>query len=168
MKLIKVCQGLFPIELVKKMSLMVLLISVFSCSENSDDQVISKEASHMVGEYHLIEWKIAGGWGEMGTAEVCEEHFIELHSNGVFKHGGFLENCEKDYYDTDLDYVNTGEYVGVEDGYPVIGIDITGGWQELFYVDQGNGIVKLVKTGFGGPDRELEPIGEEGIWKKYK
>ena len=150
----------------KKIMLFVFAIVILSCSNDSEESVIPNEASYMVGEYHLIEWKISGGWGEMGTADVCEEHFIELHSNGVFKHGYFLENCEKDYSDTDLEYVNTWEYVGIEDGYPVIGIDITGGWQELFYVDEGNDVVRLVKTGFGGPDRELEPYGEEGIWKK--
>ena len=83
---------------------------LLSCSEE-DELGLDKESSleraraALVGQYflsHSRSWENPEEYEEYGY-EACESEFIELHEDGTFKFGDYVEDCEKKYLDTGND-----------------------------------------------------------------
>lgn len=153
--------------------LLLLLPLFFSCSTSDSPEPTedNSKKSDLYGEYYLTVTKDGDAW--QGTYEItnygqCEDLFFELHEDGTYRNGKYTSNCEKDYWNEDLGYLNSWEYLGIIDGYRAIEVNVTGGVLKRYVIFQPDGLVK-VKNMNDGPEFEVEwTSGMEGYYVKLE
>lgn len=119
----------------------VVLIVILSClgclSCSDDDGNTNPFANELAGEYYLSREFASLGGEYLGELQYCEDYFLEFESNGLFKHGIYETDCDKDYFDTDLDpSISTWEYLGQNsNGFHEIELVITGGVVDILFIE---------------------------------
>lgn len=143
------------------LSLMCLVFALTSCSKednpsgNDRDVTVSAEVKELVGTYYESKWKDFDIYcdAEEKTGEKCEVgvRFMELYKDGTFKEGYYTEGCGRDYNNTDLDYIDTWEFIGYDNnGKRIIEFDISGGVMESSVESYNGTTLFLTPTDYDG------------------